>query len=217
MNCLHHAAVAALATAIVISSARAAAERAPVLPADQPGSMALLLGVETVRDELKLTSRQRAALDAIRGDYRDAARAAVAKAKADTESKKAAQAQIDALTDRFDGRAMDVLNSTQTSRLAEIEHQVLGGYMLLSPEVQRQLGLTPAQKSQIAKIYAKSQTYASEVNGWFEDGEVSFYERLLYLREDREARSEAMLKLLTPAQLAKLHAMEGTPFFTAAS
>jgi hypothetical protein len=112
---------------------------------------------------------------------------------------------------------MDVLNAKQASRLAEIERQVLGGCMLLSPEVQRQLGLTPAQKTQIAKLYAQSQTYASKVNGWFEDGEVSHYERLLYLREDRQSRGAAMLKLLDPAQLEKFHAMEGAPFFTAAS
>jgi Spy/CpxP family protein refolding chaperone len=183
-----------------------------VVPTTPPGSMAILLGVDGVRKELGLTSLQRAILNDIRGEYRDEARAVVAKVGADLESKKQAEARLEKLTATYDKRALRALNDDQRARLSQIQAQILGGYMLLSPKLQQELGLTAKQKQWIVKIWAKGQKYTSKVNGWFEKGEISYYERLLYLRENRLDRSDDFLKVLTKAQRAKFDQIAGPKF-----
>ncbi len=194
-----------------------AAPAVVALPDDRPGSTVILLGVEMVRDDLSLSSRQRSALDAIRKEYRVAARKVVAGAGESVDSKEAAQKQLDAVTDRFDARAIATLTPSQKSRLTQIEHQLLGGHMLLSPGVQRQLGLTANQKSRLASIHAREQRRVAKINGWYENGEVGNYERLLYLRQSRLAQSEAMIEVLTSEQRTALSALEGEDFFKTAS
>lgn len=201
-----------LAVAAPLTQAATKAAAPVVVPTTPPGSMAILLGVDGVRKDLNLTSLQRAVLNDIRGEYRDEVRAVVAKAGADHESKKQAQAQLEKLTASYDKRALRALNDDQRARLAQIQSQILGGYMLLSPKLQQELGLTDKQKQWIVKIWTKGQKYASKVNGWFEKGQISFYERLLYLRENRLDRSDDFLKVLTKTQREKFDQIAGPKF-----
>jgi Spy/CpxP family protein refolding chaperone len=201
-----------LAVAAPLTQAATKAATPVVVPTTPPGSMAILLGVDGVRKDLNLTSLQRAVLNDIRDEYRDEARAVVAKAGANLESKKQAQAQLEKLTASYDKRALRALNDGQRARLAQIQSQILGGYMLLSPKLQQELGLTEKQKQWIAKIWTKGQKYTSKVNGWFEKGQISFYERLLYLRENRLDRSDDFIKVLTKAQRAKFDQIAGPKF-----
>lgn len=204
--------LASFAAVCAISTAFAASQPVPPLPDTPPGSDTLLLGIHTVQKELGVTSLQSALLDSIRKQYREEARKVVAKAGDTAQSKKAAQLKLDALTDNFDQRSLNVLNTKQRQRLAEIEHQMLGGYMLLSPTVQHELDLTPKQKEKLSVIWHKGQAYVSKVNGWFEAGRVSFNERLLYLREDRLDRAEDMLEVLTKEQRQKFEKLGGSKF-----
>jgi hypothetical protein len=204
--------LASLAVVCAMSTAFAASKPVPPLPDTVPGSDTLLLGIHTVRKELGVTSLQGALLDSIRKEYREEARKVVARAGDTVESKKAAQLKLDALTDSFDKRSLSVLNTKQRQRLAEIEHQMLGGYMLLSPAVQRELNLTSKQKDKLAVIYHKGRAYVSKVNRWFEEGSVSYNERLLYLREDRLDRAEDMLDVLTKEQREKFEKLGGSKF-----
>lgn len=200
---------ALLALAAAASFTQAAAPAASPIPTKAPGSAAVLLGVDSVRKEMHLTSLQRAVLNDIRNEYRDDARAIVAKTKADLESKKQAQANLDALTASSDRRALRVLNDDQRQRLAEIEFQVRGGYELLSPALQQKLGLTARQKAQIAKIWLRGDKYTSKVNAKFEKGEISLYQRLLDLRENRLDRSDDFLAVLTKDQYSKFEKLAG--------
>lgn len=201
-----------LLSALVLVVSTASAKQVIVLPASAPGSEAILLGTDSVRRELKVTSLQAAVLDSIRDEYREKARAIVAKVGDSVEAKKEATKKLDALQRSYDRRALLALNASQRARLAQIQHQLLGGYMLLEPAVRQQLGITKKQLEKIAKIWDKGQKYVSEVNGWYENGEISFNERLAYLREDRLDRSEDLLDVLTPEQRAELEKLSGDKF-----
>jgi Spy/CpxP family protein refolding chaperone len=201
-----------LAVAAPLTQAATTSPAPIVLPATPPGSLAILLGVDGVRRDLNLTSLQRAVLNDIRDEYREEARAIVAKAGSGLEAKKQAQARLEKLTASYDRRALRTLNTGQRARLEQIQSQILGGYMLLSPKLQQELGLTDKQKQKIAKIWAKGQKYVSKVNGWFEKGEISFYEKLLDLRENRQDRSDDILGVLTKTQRAKFDQLAGPKF-----
>jgi Spy/CpxP family protein refolding chaperone len=203
------------AAALLAVTSQAATKKVvtlPPMPATPPGSSAILLGTDTVQKELKLTSLQRAVIDDIRSEYRDAARDISAKVAAGQQTKKQGLANIQALTAGSDRRALRVLNDDQKKRLDEIRYQLVGGYMLLQPKLQADLALTDKQKAKIKKIWERGETYASKVNTWFEDGKISFYERLLYLRENRTDRSDDFLAVLTSEQYTKFTAYEGEGF-----
>jgi Spy/CpxP family protein refolding chaperone len=202
----------ALAAISLGSFAQAASSVAPSVPTKPPGSVAILLGVDSVRKELHLTSLQRAVLSDIREQYRETSREIVAKAGADLESKKQAQAKLDALTASSDRSALRALNDDQRQRLIEIQYQIRGGYELLAPALQQKLGVTGTQKAKIEKIWLRGDKYVSKVNARFEKGQISLNQKLLDLRKNREACSADLLAVLTPKQYSKFLFLEGEPF-----
>jgi Spy/CpxP family protein refolding chaperone len=193
----------------VLSFAQAAPQTVPPLPTTKPGSQAILLGVDDVRKELHLTSLQRAILDDIRNEYRDEAREVTAKVGTDAAAKKAAQAKLAALTATYDRRALRALNDEQRAKLKAIEFRILGAFMLLSADVQRQLGLTEVQKAKLAYVYHRLQKTASAINRDYEKGKISYYQRIIELRDNRIDRSDDMLERLTQKQRAKLSQLAG--------
>jgi len=205
----------ALAAALLATSAQAAKKQItlPPMPVTPPGSSVILLGTDSVEKELKLTSLQRAVLRDIRDEYRDASRDITAKVVAGKQTKRQGLANLQSLTAGTERRALRTLSDDQKQRLEEIRFQLLGGYMLLSPKLQAKLGLTDLQKEKIKKIWTRGEIYTSKVNGWFEKGKISFYERLLDLRENREDRSDDILALLTDEQAAEFEKLKGKEFF----
>jgi len=201
--------VVALALASAVSLGHGATRVIPPLPTSKPGSEAVLLGVDSVRKELHLTSLQRAVLNDIRTEYRDDARAIVAKVNAGKLSKVQAKSQLDALTASSNRRALRALNDDQRARLTQVEHQILGAFMLLSGDVQTELALTPKQKAKLAYVWWRTEKTASDINRKFEEGKISYYERILELRENRLDRSDDMLERLTKEQRAKLDQLAG--------
>lgn len=191
--------------------ALAASQPGP-LPSTPPGSQAVLLGTDGMRKELGLTSLQRAVLDDIRDEYREESRAVVAKAGASLESKKAAQARLDALTAQYNRRALRVLNDAQLARFKQVEAQVLGAYVLLDAKVQNELALTPKQREKLAYVYWRLQKTASAINRNYESGKISYYQRIIALRDNRIDRSDDMLERLTAEQRAKLLVLAGDKF-----
>jgi Spy/CpxP family protein refolding chaperone len=191
------------------SLGQAVAHPVPPLPTTKPGSEAVLLGTDTVRKDLNLTTLQRTVLNDIRTEYREDARAIVAKVNTGKLSKKEAQAQLESLTASSNRRALHTLSADQRARLTQIEHQILGAFMLLSGDVQKELALTPKQKEKLAYVWWRTQKTASAINKKFEDGKISYYERIIELRDNRIDRSDDMLERLTKEQRAKLDQLAG--------
>jgi len=179
---------------------------------EHPGSVPILLGVEKVRDELKLNSLQRAVLDSLRSEYKNAARQIVATNPAAPAERLEAEKKLLALNDRYNERALSTLNSSQRTKFLKIERQVLGALVLYTPSVQKELALTPKQLQAVEKIRLSGLAAVGKINRKFEAGKIGYQERLDLLRARKLASSEALLKVLTPvqnAEFAKLTTKQG--------
>lgn len=175
----------------------------PTLRAQTPGevgSLAILLGNEKVREALEITTSQASELDAIRSNYRSAARKIADGELPNAKSRDNAQAALDRLTLSSNKRVLGVLNSSQSGKLVKIENKFLGATHLYSASVQKHLGLSATQSQQIAEIRSESEQTVAATNRLFEEGKISFHERLRTLREDRLSQGKELLSLLTPAQ-----------------
>lgn len=167
---------------------------------EHPGALPLLVGIESVRNSLKLDSLQRAVLDSIRDEYKTEAKKLFKPAPATPEAKKETLAKLDALTERFNARVLAALNPTQKKKLESAEAEVLGATILVSPKVQKELGLNAAQSKKIEALRQKGLGYVDKVNKQFEEGEIGYFEKLELLRSKRLSLNKAMLGVLTPDQ-----------------
>jgi len=167
---------------------------------DHPGALPILLGLDKVRTELKLDSLQRAVLDSLREEYKASARKLVTPMPTTTEQRVAAEKQFVQLNERYNKRAISVLNTSQRKRLLEVEHQLLGATALYTPAVQAKLALTAKQKQQIEAVRLKGVAYVGQINQQFEEGKIGYHDRLELLRTRRLSQGSAILKLLTPEQ-----------------
>ncbi len=175
----------------------------PSLKAQTPGevgSLAILLGNEKVRESLGITPAQASELDTIRSNYRAAARKIAASELPTAKSRDNAQAALDRVTQSSNKRALGVLSSSQSEKLIKIENKFLGATHLYSASVQKRIGLSATQSQQIEEVRSKSEQTVATTNRLFEEGKISFHERLETLREDRLGRGKELLSLLTPVQ-----------------
>jgi hypothetical protein len=164
------------------------------------GSLAILLGNQKVRESLSVSPSQAASLDAIRTNYRSAARKIAASEVSSTASRNQAQAALDRLTAASNKKTLNVLTPAQQAQVVKLEHKFLGATLLYASSVQKKLGLSAAQAKQISEIRQGSEAVVAKTNRLFEEGKISFHERLNTLRDDRVGRGKELLSLLTPAQ-----------------
>lgn len=189
--------------------AGAASLTAAAPPAENPGALPILLGLDAVRHELKLDSLQRAVLNSLRDEYKADVRALVTPLPAPGEARVKAGKEFVRINAKYNKRALSVLNSTQRQRVREIEHQMLGGTMLAAPSVQAKLGLSDRQKQQIETLRRQTLAYVAKVNRQFEEGKIGYFERLSLLRARRLSSGTAALKVLTPVQRDAFLALGG--------
>lgn len=182
---------------VMFGMALAGAARAAT---EHPGSVALLLGLDSVRNELRLTKNQRAALDKIRADFKQDVRLITTRYPSDPVERKAANTTVKKLLTKYNDEAIAVLTPAQHSRLVQIEQKVLGGLVLFLPDRQKQLGLSAEQTAAVEKIKSQGEAFSSRITGAFERGEISLQERLALLRNYRIKQSATALRVLTPAQ-----------------
>ena len=197
-------ALSLLACLVAVSSLNAT-----IAPTDHPGATPILLGLDKVRVELKLDSLQRAVLDSIRSEYKSAVRKLTNPMPVTPEQRAAAEKELVAINERYNQRALSVLNDAQRKRFVQIEHQVLGAGMLYSPKVQSKLALTVDQKKQVNTALDQEKAYVAKINRQFEAGKISYQDRLELLRNRRLAQGESLLKLLTPGQRDTFLALGG--------
>lgn len=184
---------------------------APAMTAatDHIGSVPVLLGVENVRKELHVTSLQKAVLDSLRDEYKAAVRKLTDPMPKTKDQREAAWARLQQLNERYNNRALSVLNDSQRTRFLEIEHQVLGMMHLYSPKVQKKIGLTPQQVQKVEKIRQKGLVVVGKINHRFEDGKIDYQQRLELLHEGRMKADGELRKVLTPSQQSAYDALVG--------
>ena len=179
---------------------------------EHPGSVPVLLGLDSVRKELGLSKAQCAKLDKIRADFKADAHLITTRPPSTPVEKMAANSTVKALVSKYNGRAIAVLTASQHERLVQIERQNLGGLMLFLPAEQKQLGLTAGQIAAIGKIQSDGEVFASRVTSSCEKGDLSLQERLATLRNYRLKQSAKCLRVLTPAQRKAFQSLQGKEF-----
>lgn len=167
---------------------------------DSPASVPVLLGLEPVRQDLKLSSLQCALLDALRSEYK--AKVGVVAAAGLVDSKLAPKAQADLVSYRakYNQRALNVLNPAQQQRLRQIERQMLGATLLTSPSEQQLLKLNDRQIRKIGEIHAYEKTKAAAIMKGFNEGRINSFRKDLALRRLQKTVGRSIYNQLTPDQ-----------------
>lgn len=167
---------------------------------DHPGSIPVLLGLDPVRQDLKLSSLQCALLDSLRSEYKARSRQITAIGMADQDASLRASWDLRSLRKQYNQRSLAVLNASQLDRLRQIERQMLGGNLLTSPAEQKLLGLSPAQQQQLATISQSSNSKAAAINAQASSGKLSPFWSDIKRRQVQSGTSRQMLSVLTPDQ-----------------
>ncbi len=178
---------------------------------DYPGSVAILLGVPSVRGDLNLTAQQKSKLNAIRKELRSKARAIVNSASSDTPQALTTDQRLFSLIDRNNAEALTMLTSEQLVRFHEIQNRMLGFTMLVSPKIQKQLGVSARQIRSIEAIRVRGLEFVAHANRLFEDGEIPNQKRLELLRNYRIEQAAQIQAVLSPAQVKAFGKLCGKP------
>lgn len=184
--------LAALSATLSLASAKVAS--------DSPASVPVLLGLEPVRQDLKLSSLQCALLDSLRAEYKAKVGVVAAVGLADKKATPKAAADLDSFRASYNRRALDVLNSGQQQRLRQIERQMLGPVILTSPSEQKLLGITPKQQQKLADIHRYDQTKAAEIMSNNHAGKISSFRKDLELRRLQKTVGRSIYAQLTTEQ-----------------
>ncbi|MEI6322257.1 MAG: hypothetical protein WCP60_04040 [bacterium] len=176
---------------------------------DSPASVPVLLGLEPVRADLKLSSLQCALLDSLRSEYKKRAHQITAIGMADQDAALRANWDLQDLRRQFNSRAIDVLSPSQQDRLRQIERQMLGGTLLTSVSEQKLLGLSPQQQASLAVIEKNNQSTASAITTQFNNGKISNFSKDINLHRNQQNSSKKMLAVLTPKQKKQWEILSG--------
>jgi hypothetical protein len=201
-----------LATLVIALSTWVTPLHATTRATDYPGSVAILLGIDEIREDLGLSSKQKSQLNTLRKDLRAKSKALTKKAKAPTSSAGLTTDQrLFGLLDRNNAAALGVLTSAQLKRFHEIQNQILGYTMLVSPKVQKELGLDSNQVAAIEKTRTRGLEFVAQTNRSYEEGLIDHAKRVELLRNYRVEQAEVMKKVLTKNQAKTFKSLVGKP------
>ena len=156
----------------------------------------MMLMAPELQKELKITAAQKASIEKIIKEMRAAPRGANGGNRDSMQ--------------KYQTRLMGVLSQWQKTRLKEIQLQMQGGSALLSPEVQKTLGITAAQKTKLNSIRDASQ---KEMRAKFEAARKANKQMdPTTMQNLRKAQDAKYLAVLSASQKAKWKTMIGKPF-----
>jgi hypothetical protein len=193
---MKHTSLLLLALLVFAASPVVSAKNTP----DSPASVPVLLGLEPVRQDLKLSSLQCALLDSLRAEYKAKVGVVAAVGLADKKATPKAATDIDSFRATYNRRALNVLSPSQQERIRQIERQMIGASLLTSVSEQKLLGLNERQIRKIGEIHAYEQTKAASIMKRFHEGRISSFRRDLDLRRLQKTIGRSIYALLTPDQ-----------------
>ncbi len=176
---------------------------------DSPASLAVLLGLDGVRQELGITPAQSGLLDALQSDYKSQAKTIMAIGQADQDAALRADWDVRSLRKQYNARSLAVLTPDQQQRLMELQRQMLGGSLLSSVTEQKLLGLSPQQQQQLAALSSSSQAQATSINAQAQAGQLSDFRKGIELRRIQQQTSDRMVAVLTPDQKKQWKILSG--------
>lgn len=161
----------------------------------------MLLGREDVQKELNLSQTQKAKLEQMRQEMRQAMQ------ELRDLPPEQRRERVQELRQKYDPES--VLTDAQRKRLRELELQWQGPIALTDPEVAKQVGLTEEQQAKIRGIV--QETFQSLRPQPGQPGGAPGA-RMEEFRKAREQAEKKILEVLTPAQREKWQQMLGKPF-----
>ena len=168
--------------------------------ADSPASVPVLLGLEPVRQDLKLNTLQCALLDSLRAEYKAKVGVVAAVGLADKKAAPKAAADIASYRASYNRRALNVLSPVQQTRLRQIERQMLGATILSSVSEQKLLGLNDRQLRKIGEISAYEHKKAADIMKRFNEGKSSSFRKDIDLRRLQKTVGRSIYSQLTKEQ-----------------
>ncbi len=180
----------------------------------------MLLRREDVQSEIKMTDDQKGKLDSLQSGAQDKFRAAFANMRqnagggGDPEAMmKAAQTTMAALFEDLSKDALAILEPDQKKRLKELVVQAQGTLAVLQPDVDKEIGgLTPGQKAQIDDLQRRQDEANRNLIEQVQGGEIDREDMGNKMEANRKIMDQAVGKLLTEPQRAKLKEMSGKAF-----
>jgi len=167
---------------------------------DSPASMPVLLGLDGVRQELRMTPVQAGILDSMQAEYKSRAKQIMAIGMADQDAALRADWDVSSLRKQYNASALGVLTPDQQQRLMELQRQMLGGSLLSSVTEQKLLGLSSQQRQQLTSLASSSQAQATAINAQAQAGQISSFHKGSELRRIQQQTSDQMMAVLTPDQ-----------------
>lgn len=158
------------------------------------GMGGMMLMMPELQKELQITAAQKTAVEKILKEMQ-----AQPRDKATRES-----------MEKFQTRLMGVLTATQKARLKQIQLQARGGSAFMDPEVQKQLGITAAQKT---KLTALQDQFRKDSRAKIEAARKANKPMdMAAMQKLRAAQDAKLIAVLSQAQKTKWNAMIGKPF-----
>ena len=176
---------------------------------ETPSSMPVLLGLEPVRKDLKISSLQEALLDSLRAEYKAKVGVTASAGLADPKIAPKCEADLKAYRTAYNKRALHILNPAQQARLRQIERQMLKGYFLNSPSEQKLLCFTTEQEKKAADIARYDRKKSGEIMAKFHAGRISPFRKDIELHRLQTTTARSMLHLLTPEQTTQYLSLQG--------
>ncbi|MEO8205804.1 MAG: hypothetical protein ABI615_06450 [Chthoniobacterales bacterium] len=164
------------------------------------GSLAKFLSNEKVRTALNLSASQREQLDSEYSSLRSQVRRLVLTTPSNPAARAAADVKLKGIMKSSNHDAYSVLSKQQKAGLLKLEAKHLGGTLLLSNSVQTTLGVTAAQKAQIASIHAGTTAQYNDIEKLYQQGKTSFREKISRFHDARVQEAPKLMNVLTPAQ-----------------
>lgn len=169
-----------------------------------PKSIQLLMRPD-VQADLQLSNGQKVQLNAIR----ERTAKQMKNAPAQGQNMAGMRAMMAQRLEQDNREAEALLSETQRNRLAEIKLQLQGDFVLLDPEVQKNLEFSDFQKSQAQALQAQQQERMREE---MRSGSFSHGKMMVVMKRLQGQYAASLMKLLTPEQSAKLKTLKGRPF-----
>lgn len=196
--------VLSLAVAVSLAALPALAQQRPQGGFGRGGGMmtGMLLGQESVQNELKLTEAQLKTVKELGEKQREAMKGLQAGGGAEGFKK------IMEMMQENEKAYTNLLKPDQAKRLRQISLQVQGPRALSSPDVAKELDVTAEQQEKIREVQAESFKQSA---GLFAPGGNPEEMRKKMQEADKKAQ-EKVLALLTAEQKTKWKEMTGAPF-----
>lgn len=167
---------------------------------------------EDIAKELKLTDDQKKKLLGVQDEQRQKMMDMFQGGGFDPSDREKMQKVIGDMMKESEKKVNDVLDDPQEKRLKELSIQRQGNNAITDPAVQKELGLSDAQKTKISDLQKKQQEAMQSTMEKMRNGEIDREQIQDIMTKNRKIMNDELGKILTTDQANKLKTMGGAAF-----